>query len=98
MANKWIDRLSKAVKRGKFTNDDIKRAGDWSRCAVGEKHRTFPKVVVMLHNKSEYGPIDETLDQLGIDFAIAVETNNIPDAITTFYSINTHVKNMKGTQ
>lgn len=72
----WAVRLERAEKRGKFTQQEIDLAGDWTKCAVGERHN-FPKESAyaddFLYESTQEG-------RLGIEFMYAVQNGNIPKA------------------
>lgn len=66
----WAERLTNAKKRGKFIRRDLINAVDWRTCAIGEKHG-WPS----------FNPtFDSTEFDLGMDFEIAVEEQDIPRA------------------
>lgn len=65
----WQDRTKAADVRGYFTRSDSHDANDWPSCAVGEKVKLFPMVVLA----TDYGePRDKVLDRLGCEFGDVV--------------------------
>lgn len=64
----WPTVLARAIKEGRFTDDDKRRAYDWPTCAVSEwDHPTRP---------DSGGPVDDRLRNLGLSFADDVERNH----------------------
>jgi len=43
MKMKWLTRIQRAIKRGKFTRNDYLHAVAWETCAVGEVSGDRPK-------------------------------------------------------
>src|SRR5271163_4303173 len=72
---KWRGRIEKARKRGSFTKQDQYDASEWNACAMGEAYRYFDGLTA---DKKGYTPRDWELEQLGVDFAEAVQSPGAP--------------------
>lgn len=70
----WRDRADAANERGYFDQADYNDAGQWETCAVGEKVKLFPAVVILQRGWSQ--PRDRVLYRLGIAFNDAVTANH----------------------
>lgn len=85
----WLDRIAEAKKRGKFTVADKREASQWPRCAVGEHAGSHAWLYDL------WGPVDETLRHLGIEFEEVVASDAIDSAETTLFEINDRVMELK---
>jgi len=65
----WDARVTRAIKRGKFTESEVRMAWAWATCQVGELKR-LGYAIPMLDV-----PLDEDMEKLGIRFSFAVRTN-----------------------
>lgn len=74
---RWRSRIDWAEENGGFHVDHKAYASRWDMCAVGEAHASYG---VKYHRNVADGPIDSTLERLGMDFYRAVDTNRIADA------------------
>ncbi len=88
---KWIDKIKRATKNGKFTASDIEKAKSFHVCAVGEHFELHKKQNLGLYYKisSIYAYAGyskkpkrkiEKINKLGIDFNHAVMENNFKKA------------------
>jgi len=73
---KWLSRIRKAIKRGRFTLWDLELAHGWATCMVSERPKTR-----RLENDIDNEPISKRLNALGMEFLVAVENNNPYDAL-----------------
>ena len=87
----WRARVALARERGEFSREDMRDAGGWNYCAVGEAHKTYSDLVPYHYEAmlSASIPTDPKLLSLGTDFVYAVtghhfrEADNILDLIET---------------
>ena len=71
----WDERITRAEKRGRFTEDDRWCAANFSTCAVGENADSYrPRW------SGSSVPLDLKLFEYGYDFDEAVRIDNIPKA------------------
>jgi hypothetical protein len=99
----WTERLQAAVKRGKFTARDMKLAGDWGTCAVGEAPRKVTGVEVVIPNydpteKYTAGPLDGALYDLGSAFMDAVEADQVGKAVDLNIQITARVRELRASR
>jgi len=83
---RWRARISRARKRGHFTDHDMHDAYDWSKCAVGERDCMCEKVIPSDgYNFSNAQTIREKLQKrvgvLGSTFHTAVIGNHFREAL-----------------
>lgn len=78
----WTQRIDDAQKRGHFRDADIDLAGEWVTCACGEQDKDIPRNIVGC-------PLDDRLEELGIEFMNAVEENNFNVARSILVDIQT---------
>ena len=85
----WAKRIQAAVKRGRFTPSDMKLAGSWSTCAVGERPRKITGVY--MYSKGNGGGFglspSSPFDAPGMDFMRAVENNRVGAAVDHYITI-----------
>jgi hypothetical protein len=101
----WRERIAAARERGRFTQDEIARAGArWETCAVGEQHAMYPTVVVMEESVLwpgtiiTTGPADHRLFRLGdtiSGFGDAVARNDFNKADVLLDAIEDRVLQLK---
>ena len=71
----WAVRLERAEKRGKFTDFEIQRAGEYLTCAIGERH-SFPQ-----GDEDEFhSTLTKEETELGYEFYYMMTKQNIPEA------------------
>lgn len=80
----WGRRILAAEKRGRFTEDDERKANMWPSCACGKQDPRIPRYIGEFgHDEGIYQP-DEPRDRelrlAGVKFGIAVSRNNFPAA------------------
>tara|TARA_B110000240_G_scaffold178700_1_gene208328 strand:+ start:533 stop:841 length:309 start_codon:yes stop_codon:yes gene_type:complete len=76
----WGVSIIKAQKSG-FTEKDCINAGEWTTCACGKVDRHVEMV------SDDYGPLDQELNDLGIDFAKYVGEDRVRDAAYALIAI-----------
>ena len=72
----WNARLERATKRGHFTDSNLRLAGSWLTCAVGERARHLGKAPL----SDEDPDIPYKIEAAGMAFFDAVCRNNVPEA------------------
>ncbi len=75
----WNDRLNQAQRVGSFTERDMRMAGSWLTCAVGER-------AAVLNLDAEDDPSD-AISRHGIDFMYAVTNQDPAKARRLFHLI-----------
>lgn len=73
----WHQRIAAARERGTFLARDTKLAGDWATCACGEQDPRIPRYAALDDSPA---PLDDELENLGLDFLTAVEENSFDEA------------------
>lgn len=69
----WSTRIALAKQRGRFNGADWRDGTAWCDCAVAEQ---FPEF-----ERDENGmPLDTHLQELGVDFALAVKADEFDEA------------------
>ena len=81
----WGKKIIAAEARGKFTNNNQDRAGEWTTCACGKSTSDIPTTKMGYLNE----PIDDHLRQLGMDFYSDVEGDRFLSAAKTLVEIET---------
>lgn len=76
----WYQRIDAAEKRGGFTANDRRKAGEWTTCACGRQDKGIPRF-------SDGEPMDDALVVLGLDFHLHVVRDRPALARTTLAAI-----------
>ncbi len=76
MTMSWDARLTRAEKKGEFTNADRRLGGPWVSCAVGEHSGSYDEDKFV----TEGEPNANGLFHLGADFSLFVRHGNVAEA------------------
>jgi len=77
----WRRRLQRAVRRGYFSMSDMKKAGSWACCAVGERDLLCKGLLKINESWTSDNDVfirqsfGSQIYQLGVDFATAINDN-----------------------
>jgi len=77
----WDKIIDAADARGGFTDINKARAADWETCPCGEQDPRIPR------DSDEGYPLDHQLLELGLEFAAAVESDDVAYARTLLAAI-----------
>lgn len=100
----WRQRIDEAEKRGAFTQADVRKARNWSQCAVGEASRSYdfdkygddPWFIrrTMRRGHCPAEPKDNVLNEVGLEFYYSVEQNDFASAREALSDIEARLREM----
>lgn len=80
----WKERIDNARADGRFTSMDHCLAVKWVTCKVGEERTARPHVLGLRPSEpvsaSSTWPQDDVLNELGLQFWVAVESDDVDQA------------------
>ena len=79
---KWKDRISLALKKGKFTREDVSLAVDFNTCAISERLNK-----IFINNNQAFEYLTPKAGSLGSRFYHHVHSNQVRSALAIYKKI-----------